>query len=572
MCHNILMQQLRDLVTQAITDLDLETVNFGIDHPKDESHGDYSSNIAMILAKQMGEVPRELAQKILDKIPKSEIVDKVEIAGPGFINFYLTKEFLLTELGKAVIPTYGKNELGKGKLAIVEYSSPNIAKPFTIGHLRSTVIGDSVANLLEYSGYRVLRDNHLGDWGTQFGKQITAIKHWGSIEDIGRSANPVKDLVALYVKFHEEAEKNPALEDEAREWFKKLENGDAEARDLWQKCIDFSWVEFKRIYDLLGVHHSSEFNDGRGLGESFFENKMGDVIVALEDKKLLKEGKEGAKLVFFENDKYPPAMILKKDGATLYHTRDLATDKYRLEKYRPDLVVNEVGAEQQLYFQQLFEIERILGWYKPGQRVHVMHGMFRFKEGKMSTRKGNVVWLEEVLDEAIKRAEILGKGDKKVAQQVGIGALKWNDLKGEARRDIVFDWEEILNMKGNSGPFVQYTYARASSIIRRFSESANPTLSDSDVSASQLVSEELALLRWIYRYPEAVEEASTKLAPHIVAGYIYELAARFNTFYQACRVEEEGKVNELRYLLTQASANVLGSGLGLLGIVAPEEM
>lgn len=570
------MKMIQNLVAKAVSNLGWPETEFGVSHPKDESHGDYSCNVAMIIAKKMGppkgevnKSPKEVAAQVVEKINQEPFFVKIEVAGPGFINFYLKTEFFLEEAKKSIEEGYGKNENGAGRRAIVEYSSPNIAKPFTIGHLRSTVIGDSVANLLEMNGWEVLRDNHLGDWGTQFGKQIVAIKKWGDLKKIELAENPVKELVALYVKFHEEAEKEPKLEEEAREWFKKLEGGDTEARALWQKCIDLSWVEFSRIYAMLNIHHSEKFNGGRGLGESFFEDKMGEVLKILEKQAWYKEGKEGAKLVFFPGDKYSPAMILKKDGATLYHTRDLATDKYRLDKYHPDLVVNEVGMEQQLYFQQLYEIEAMLGWYKSGQRVHVMHGMFRFAEGKMSTRKGNVIWLEEVLGEAIERAEKLGKGDKVVAKMVGIGALKWNDLKGEARRDIVFDWEEILNMKGNSGPFVQYTYARAKSILRRVKVPKNQY---TKASTDNLVEQELSILRWLYRYPEVVAEAGAQFAPHLVATYVYELAQRFNSFYQTCRVEENGEVNELRYLLTQASANVLKSGLNLLGIQAPEEM
>lgn len=566
------MKEIRDLINKSLKSLDLPVVEYGVEHPKDESHGDYSCNVAMILSKQIGKNPRELATQIVEQIYKDpffvKMIEKVEVAGPGFINFYLKREFFVGEAKNAIEVGYGSNATGAGKLAIVEYSSPNIAKPFTIGHLRSTVIGDSIANILEFSGWKVMRDNHLGDWGTQFGKQIAAIKRWGRVEQIEQAENPVKELVALYVKFHEEAEKEPSLNDEARAWFKKLEAGDTEARTLWQMCIDWSWKEFSRIYALLGVKHSTEFNGGRGLGESFFEDKMGEIVKLLETKEWYKEGKEGAKLVFFPEDKYSPAMILKKDGATLYHTRDLATDKYRKDNYNPDLIINEVGSEQQLYFQQLYEIENMLSWFEQGQRVHVMHGMFRFAEGKMSTRKGNVIWLEEVLDEAISRAEKLGKGDSKVATEVGIGALKWNDLKGEARRDIIFDWEEILNMKGNSGPFVQYTYARSMSILRKFKVKS----SSESMDLKELQPQERALLRWIYRYPEVVADAARAYAPHMVATYIFDLSARFNTFYQTCRVEEDGKVNRLRYLLTQATANVLKSGLNLLGIVAPEEM
>lgn len=595
------MQIIRSSVNHTIEKLgfQISTQDFSVEHPKNENYGDYSVNVAMILAKQLVLNPRTLATRIIEELNKdhvlAQIVEKIELAGPGFINLYLKQEFFLKEIEKAIQVGYGTNESGKGKLAIVEYSSPNIAKPFTIGHLRSTVIGDALANLLVASGWEVKRDNHIGDWGTQFGKQIAAIKKWGNIKSISKAKNPVKELVALYVKFHEEAEKDPTLNDEARAWFVKLERGDIEARNLWKKCIDWSWKEFSRIYELLEIHHSQEFNGGRGLGESFFEDKMKIVLKILDKQPWYKEGKEGAKLVFFPNDKYSPAMILKKDGATLYHTRDLATDKYRLDKYKPDLVVNEVGAEQQLYFQQLYEIEKMLGWYNKGQRIHVMHGMFRFKEGKMSTRKGNVIWLQEVLDEAIKRASELQKSKHlrdnlgfvaqnketmreylpvvqegvKLAKHVGIGALKWNDLKGEAKREIIFDWEEILNMKGNSGPFVQYTYARSRSILEKFKNKLN----QSTIESINLLSEsEITLMRWIYRYPEIIVEATKTFSPHIVTGYIYELAARFNTFYQACRVEENGKVSKIRYHLTMAVANVLASGLDLLGIHAPEIM
>ena len=558
-----------DKIRQAIEGVVGKNIDFVVEHPADEGHGDYATNVAMMMEGN----PRELAQRLAEKLKKSdvlgEVVDlpRIEVAGPGFINFWLKEEWLVGEM-KSILDqkkNYGTNKTGKGKLAIIEYSSPNIAKPFTIGHLRSTVIGDAIANLLEANGWRVLRDNHLGDWGTQFGKQICAIKHWGDIDKIAKSEYPVKELVALYVKFHEEAQKDPTLEDEARVWFKKLEDGDKEARELWQKCIDWSWVEFSKIYDLLKIKHSTEFNQGRGLGESFFEDKMGVVITELEKKKLLGIGKDGAKLVFFEGDKLPPMMIIKKDGASLYATRDLATDKYRLEKYKPGLVVNEVGAEQSLYFRQLYEIERMLGWYKDGQRVHVGHGMFRFKEGKMSTRKGNVIWLEEVLTEAVKRAATLGKGGKNdVSQKVGIGALKWNDLKGDPKRDIVFDWDEVLNMQGNSGPYIQYTYARAKSILGK-AKNKKTTLK------MVLNEDENNILRALYRYPEVVVETVKNFTPQVVATYLFGLAQRFNSFYNLNKViggENEG----FRLELVSACSQVLKNGLLLLGIETVEKM
>ncbi|MEK7064154.1 MAG: arginine--tRNA ligase, partial [Patescibacteria group bacterium] len=567
-----------DVIRQAIERVvmhllgpDEKMPGFVVEHPADEGHGDYASNVAMMMRGNSRELAQDLAEKLKKSDVLGEVVDlsRVEVAGPGFINFWLKREWLVGELKQVLEKkeNYGTNDSGKGKLAIVEYSSPNIAKPFTIGHLRSTVIGDAIANLLEANGWRVLRDNHLGDWGTQFGKQICAIKHWGDIDKIAKSRFPVKELVALYVKFHEEAEKDPTLEDEAREWFKKLEDGDKEARELWQKCIDWSWVEFSKIYELLKIKHSAEFNQGKGLGESFFEDKMEVVIVELEKKKLLGTGKEDAKLVFFEKDKLPPMMIIKKDGASLYATRDLATDKYRLEKYKPDLVVNEVGAEQSLYFRQLFEIEKMLGWYKEGQRVHVGHGMFRFKEGKMSTRKGNVIWLEEVLSEAIKRAAALGNGEKNnVSQKVGIGALKWNDLKGDPKRDILFDWDEVLNMQGNSGPYIQYTFARAGSILAK---SGKDGLMESVGEPSN--EDERSVLRTLYRYPEVVVEAAKNFTPQVVTTYLFGLAQRFNGFYNLNQVVG-GENEDFRLRLVAAVAQVLKNGLSLLGIEVVEKM
>ena len=558
---------------------------FVVEHPADESKGDWATNIALAMFQKLKNSrtqelkaiknPKDLANFLVEKLMLSEVLgevvdlSRIEVAGPGFINFWLKESWLVAELKRVLEKkeNYGTNESGKGKLAIVEYSSPNIAKPFTIGHLRSTVIGDAIANLLEANGWKVLRDNHLGDWGTQFGKQICAIKHWGDIDKIASSEFPVKELVALYVKFHEEAEKDPTLEDEAREWFKKLEDGDKEARELWQKCIDWSWIEFAKIYELLKIKHSAEFNQGKGLGESFFEDKMRMVIAQLEKKKLLGIGKEDARLVFFEGDKLPPMMIIKKDGASLYATRDLATDKYRLEKYKPDLVVNEVGAEQSLYFRQLFEIEKMLGWYKDGQRVHVGHGMFRFKEGKMSTRKGNVIWLEEVLSEAIKRAEALGNGEKgDVSQKVGIGALKWNDLKGDPKRDIVFDWDEVLNMQGNSGPYTQYTFARAGSILAKAGK--NELMESVGEPSNE---DERSVLRMIYQYPEVVTEAAKNFTPQVVATYLFGLAQRFNGFYNLNQVVG-GENENFRLGLVAAVAQVLKNGLSLLGIEVPDKM
>ena len=531
--------------------------------PPVAEHGDYATSVALELAKRQKKKPLEVAEEIvgaLHEVPElKKVISKIEVAGPGFINFWVSDE----ELVNAVVgPPSPLASEGRPQKTVVEYSSPNIAKPFGIGHFRSTIIGEAVANLLEAVGWKVYRDNHLGDWGTQFGKQIYAIKTWGKISEIEKSENPVKELVGLYVKFHEEAEKESALEEQGREWFKRLEEGDAEALELWQKCVDWSLKEFGRVYKTLEVKFTE--NDGLGYGESYFEHMMQPVIEELDRKGLLKEGENGAKLVFFEDDKYPPLMIIKKDGTTLYATRDLATDKFRLEKYGPDtLIINEVGAEQSLYFQQLFEVERNLGWVKENQRVHIKHGFFRFPDRKMSTRKGDIVWLEDVIKEAVAKAKKFGSSAK-LAKTVAIGALKWNEFKRDPGKDIIFDWDEILTMEGNSGPYLQYTYARTASIL------------DKSVPGKEIVSEpfdekEKKVARVLIHYPETVRDAANNYSPHILANYLFSLAQEFNSFYNAERVLGHER-ERVRLVLTEAVGKVIKNGLKLLGIEAPEKM
>ncbi len=603
------MQRKKEITTQlnsAIKSLELENLAVHIEIPEDIKHGDYTTNIAMIAAGRLKKDPLEVAETIKKQLEEKhlEFIDRIEVVKPGFINFWISQKFLIQELQKTLTEeTMQISHSGKGRRVIVEYSSPNIAKPFTIGHLRSTIIGDAIANLLESTGWEVYRDNHVGDWGTQFGKQIYSIIHLGegslekNLEKIEHSERPIKELVNLYVEFHEKAEQNPKMEDEAREWFKKLEEGDSEARKLWQKCIDWSWKEFDAIYKELGVPSwkGAEFdNNGKGYGESFFEDKMEAVIKELKEKKLLTQS-EGAQVVFFPNNQYPPLMILKKDGSTLYSTRDLATDKFRLEKYGKDIIViNEVGAEQSLYFYQLFKLEEMLGWYQKGQRVHLKHGLYRFKDEKMSTRKGNVIWLEDVLQEAIKKAHDIAMrvaevqinsdrvfikpnsmldGDsirKAVIKQVAIGALKWNDLKRSSQQDIVFDWEDILNMYGNSGPYLQYTYVRTQSVLEKVHSSQFTVHNVEDIFLQE---EEVLLLRKLNQFTDVVEEAAEQYAPHIVAMYLFDLCQTFNLFYQKFPIlKVDGKVRNLRLLLTSATGQTVKKGLFLLGIEAPRKM
>jgi arginyl-tRNA synthetase len=574
-----------EVISKVVAEITQASITVELEHPANADHGDYSTNIALTTFKHLSAEekqqfgsPRKFADELAQRIEQQTstlIVKSVTVAGPGFINFHIADEELVNYVVSSAANQFTElleKPALKEKVAIVEYSSPNIAKPFTIGHLRSTIIGNAVANIYEAIGYTVFRDNHLGDWGTQFGKQIYAFLNIplyptgqrSNEEVLETSAEPVKDLVQLYIEFHALAEQKPEIEDEARAWFKKLEEGDAEARRIWQKCIDWSLKEFRQIYQRLGVSFTE--NNGIGYGESFFEDKMGPVLEELNKKNLLKES-EGAQLVFLEEEKLPPLMIVKKDGATLYATRDLATDKFRrgnVERYgKEPLVINEVGAEQAEYFQQLFAVEYRLGWYKPGERVHVKHGHFRFQDKKMSTRKGNVIWLSDVLDEAVKRAE----GN----EVIGLGALKWNDLKRSAHLDVVFNWEEILSMEGNSGPYMQYAYTRCASILRKAESATEKTLVELDKGS--IGDEERQLLRVLIQYPEVIERAANEYAPHHICTYLFELAQRFNSFYhQRPVLQAEGNERVLRLALTSSVANTLQHGLKLLGIDVPEKM
>lgn len=565
-------------------------VEFEVTVVSNLSFGDFATNVALVTAKKQNKNPREVAEEILKFLNESdeikEIFEKIEIAGVGFINFHLSSKYLQNTLSEITQKedTYGRSDKKSNHVVIVEYSSPNIAKPFTVGHLRSTIIGDAIAHLLEAVGYEVKRDNHLGDWGSQFGKQIYAVKTWGNEEAIANADNPVKELVALYVKFHEEAEKNPQLEEEARGWFKKLEEGDSEARELWKKCIDWSLKEFDKFYKILGVTFSE--NNGQGYGESFFEDKMGPVIEELHAKKLLKRDEE-AELVYFPEEKFPPLMILKKDGTTLYATRDLATDKFRLDTYGHNIkIINEVGIEQELYFRQLFELEKMLGWVADGQRVHVKHGHYRFADGKMSTRKGNVIWLEEVLEEAVSRAAALEKetNEQQNKSAVAIGALKWNDLKRDSKQDITFDWDDILNMQGNSGPYLQYTYVRTQSVLSRIKDKelsikegglenleTNLNEGNNKLQTINYQLEEKELLRFLSQYPYHVEVAAENFAPNLLCNYLFELAQKFNLFYEKHKIIGSEHEN-FRLQLTSATGQVLKNGLSLLGIGTVEKM
>lgn len=606
-----LIERIHKAVANTFPQTKVKLENILLEHPEDGGHGDYSTNIALRLTKEFHKSPMEIAGEIVKKIPPSNLIEKVEAVKPGFINIWLSKDYLSRQLNEAMKKkeAFGKNSNGEGKKVIVEYSSPNIAKPFTIAHFRSTIIGDAIANILAFNGFEVLRDNHLGDWGTQFGKMIYAIKTWGNEEEIKKSKSPVKDLVALYVKFHEEVDRETAsgqradlenvedtgntksqgskLEEEARKWFRRLEQGDKEARRFWKFCFDLSMKEFNRIYDLLNVKFDMM------LGESFFEDKMEEIIELAKKSGIAKESR-GALVIFYPNNELPPLMLLKSDGGTLYQTRDLATDNYRIKTWGKDiLIINEVGVAQSLYFKQIFLAEELSGICKRSQRIHIGHGQMRLPEGSMSTRKGRIVWLEEVINEGISRARAImddvTEGEKDLTKQekeeiakiVGIGAMKFNDLMQHWKLDVVFDWNKMLNLTGNSGPYIQYTYVRCESVLGKseadkegfWSRRVYPAFGGAPQNDGYN-DEELSLLRTIYQFPEVVAEAGRNYTPNIICTFLFDLAQKYNNFYNKHSIlKADSKTSrDFRLALTRATATVLENGLRLLGIEAPEKM
>lgn len=545
-------QKIVELIRKSVPGYNGE---INLDHPSNPQFGDYSTNVAMVIAKTEGKNPNGVANEIKEKIELGDMVEKVEVVG-GFINFYLKKEYLKQ---KAEVMNYeqelrnGLSKNGAGKTVVIDYSAPNIAKPFGIGHLRSTNIGQALYNIYKILGWNTIGDNHLGDWGTQFGKMITAIKHWGQ-----EGWTNIEELEKLYVRFHKEAETDESLVIEARDWFAKLEKGDVEAREIWQKCIDISILEFNRVYDLLDVKIDYT------LGESFYEKMLPEIVSMFKEKKLVKES-QGTWLVEFE--KMPPAILLKSDGATNYLTRDLATVKYRVETWNPDLIIYEVGSEQNLYFSQLFEAARMAGW-KPNF-YHVGHGLIRWATGKFSTRKGDTIHLADVIGTAIEQAKkIAPENTEKEVETVAIGAIKFNDLSQDPKKDIVFDWDRVMSMEGNSGPYLQYTYARCQSVLGKTKILEQKNIEEIPESIND---EEMALLREFYKFEEKVIEAAERYNPAVIAEFLLTIARKYNEFYAKHRVIGE-KEETWRVFLTKTTASTIKTGLGLLGIKTLEKM
>ncbi|MDO5725133.1 MAG: arginine--tRNA ligase [Tissierellia bacterium] len=557
------------ILKENLPDLEENELKNMIEIPPNSEMGDYAFP-TFSLAKVLRKNPALIAKEIKEKI-KSDKFSKIEVKGP-YLNFFLDQKIFAKEVLETLLKEgadYGKSDLGEGKKVVVEFSSPNIAKPFHIGHIRTTIIGNAINNIYRFLGYDVIADNHLGDYGTQFGMLITGMKHWGDEEIIKK--DPIPELLKLYVKVNKAAKEKPELADEARMWFTKLENKDEEAVRLWEFFVKESMKEFQRVYELLDIKFDTY------LGESFFSDKMEDVVNELEDKNLLIES-QGASIVELEEYDLPPAMILKSDGSTLYATRDLATAIYRHKVYDFYKNIYVVGSEQNLYFRQLFAVLDKMGkdWAK--DCVHVPFGMVNLKEGRLSTREGKVVFLEDVLNKAKEGIkEVMLSKDRglteseieELSAQIGVGAVIFQELFNDRIKDYTFDWEKTLSFEGETGPYVQYTHARIASLLEK-----GDFETDLDFDFSLLdLDIERDILNLIYRYPESIFDAHEKYQPYFITRHIVEIAKTFNSYYNSVPINvEDDKLKNARLALCYAAKSTIKSGLKLLGIKAPDRM
>ncbi|NCC16155.1 MAG: arginine--tRNA ligase [Clostridia bacterium] len=548
--------------------LSLEEAMSTVEIPANKAMGDFAFP-CFRLAKVFRKAPPMIAQEIVEKLDKPDFIENTQVVG-AYVNFFIQKGLYAQEILAKVLAekeNYGKSNIGNGKTIVIDYSSPNIAKPFHVGHLRSTVIGNAIYKIYEELGYHCVGVNHLGDWGTQFGKLIVAYRNWGSKEAV--EADGIQELMRIYVKFHDEAEKNPALDDEARLWFVKMQEGDDEALTLWKWFYDISIKEFERVYEMLGVTFDAY------TGESFYNDKMAPVVEELKEKNILKES-EGAMIVDLEHKNMPPCLIIRKDGGTLYATRDITAALYRKKTYDFDKCIILTALDQNLHFAQWFEVIHMMGydWYE--NLIHVPFGLVSLDSGKLSTRHGNVILMEDLLNQAIgetkkiieeKNPSLANK--EQVAKQVGIGAVIFNDLYNGRIKDVVFSWERMLNFDGETGPYVQYTHARACSILKRAGE-----ISFENIQYDLLSDDaSLDICKLLEAYPEKIKDAASKLEPSVVTRHLVAIAQAFNKFYHDNPIlSSEDDVRQARLAMVVAVEAVMKEGLRLLGIDAPEQM
>ncbi|MFR3699708.1 MAG: arginine--tRNA ligase [Coprococcus sp.] len=558
--------QIVNLLSQNIEVLTSEEISQLIEIPPKPEMGDFAFP-CFRLAKSYHKAPPMIAQDLKESIGDQAFLSEINVVG-GYLNFYVDKaqyaQQIIDKYNNAT--DYGCSDQGKDKTICIDYSSPNVAKNFHVGHLRTTIIGNSLYKIFSKLGYKVVRINHLGDWGTQFGKLIVAYKKWGSREAVEEKG--IEELMDIYVKFHEEAEKDDSLNDEARAWFLKMEQGDEEALEIWQWFRDISLKEFMRVYNILGMEFDSF------AGESFYRDKTADVIKRLTDDGLLKES-QGAMIVPLDEYDMPPCIVAKKDGSSIYATRDLAAILYRKATYNFDRCLYVTGLEQKLHFAQVFKVIELMGNDYAKNLVHIPYGLVSLKSGKISSRKGNVIFAEDLLRESInKTTRIIEEKNpdipdkEEVAKQVGIGAIIFNDLYNQRIKDVIFDWNKLLNFDGETGPYVQYTYARASSVLRKIGEvpdTIDYTLLTDEAS--------IGLLKEIERYPQVIKDAAERYEPSVIARYSIDLAHAFNKFYHECQINVEDETTKYtRTNVVKIARYIIKDALSLLGIQCPEQM
>ena len=562
-------EQLAEIIAKNVEGLSSDDILSLLEVPPKPELGDYAFP-CFRLAKTMHKAPNLIAEDLKAAITGSlDFIDEIKVQG-AYCNFYIKKDlFVKTMLEAACKENFGGSDAGAGQSISIDYSSPNVAKNFHVGHLRTTIIGNSLYKIYSKLGYTVHRINHLGDWGTQFGKLIVAYKNWGSKEAVEERG--IAELMELYVKFHTEAEQDESLIEQARAWFVKMEQGDEEALSIWQWFKDISMIEYRRAYQLLGVEFDS-YN-----GESFYRDKTPAVIERLENAHLLKES-EGAYIVDLEEYDMAPCIIKKADGGSIYATRDLAAIFYRKETYNFVKCLYVTGQEQKLHFAQVFKVIELLGndW-AASQLIHIPYGLVSLEGAKLSTRSGNIIYAEDILLEAIskvkevieeKNPELENKDE--VAKMVGVGAIIFNDLYNQRIKDVSFKWEKILNFEGETGPYVQYTYARCSSLLR-----AVPDFDEAgDVDYSLITDlEAMELLKAINKFPKAVADAAEKYEPFLISRFAIEVAQAFNRFYNSSRINvPETDIRNARLKLTAVTRKTLRDALALLGIDCPEQM
>ncbi len=559
------------LLKPSIPDLSCEEIALMLEIPKDNSMGDIALpcfKLSKVMRKSPVMIADSLLETVINSADFSKNFDKCE-SKSGYLNFFTGKGAMANTLEAIVAAgeNYGKSDIGNGKTIVIDYSAPNIAKPFHIGHLRSTVIGQSIKNIYKFSGYTCVGVNHLGDWGTQFGKLIVAYKKWGDKQDI--ESRGIKALIEIYVKFHKEAEQDKTLDDEARAAFTKMEQGDSEALSLWKWFVDISIAEFKKTYELIGADFES------WLGESFYFDKAPAVVDELRQKNLLTED-DGASIVSLDEYNMPPCLILKSDGSTIYATRDIAAAFYRKNTYNFEKCIYVTSAGQSLHFAQFFKVIGLMGYDWAKDMVHVPFGTVSIGGEKLATRTGNVILLEDIFRDAIEKTLSVineknpGLEDKEeVAKAVGVGAVVFHDLSNNRIKDIDFNWEEVLSFEGNTGPYVQYTHARCAGILEKASSVKNTE--DGEIIFTH--EREKELLQTLMLFPEKVTSARNELEPSVISRYLLDVCQSFNGFYHDCPVlKAEGDTLFTRLKLTQATANVLANGLKLIGLKAPKNI